>query len=118
MRTTGLIGLGLVAALMGASPARAAAPEPTTDVTAEPAAAAPEQVEKSARTLTEALRSARPVLLELAALQTEPATAEPPKRRVGPWLKRRWWIPVLAAVAVGLAVQDDSPDGDEGEDGD
>jgi hypothetical protein len=29
------------------------------------------------------------------------------------WLKRHWWVPVLVAGAVVLAVQDDSPDSDD-----
>lgn len=29
------------------------------------------------------------------------------------WLKRHWWVPVLVAGAIALAVQDDTPDNDD-----
>jgi hypothetical protein len=44
---------------------------------------------------------------------------EPPRRDdggFGRWLRRHWWVPVLAAGAVALAVQDDSPDSGEDDD--
>ena len=37
--------------------------------------------------------------------------AAPKQRSFGRWLKKYWYVPVLAAAAVGVAVADDDSDG-------
>lgn len=49
-----------------------------------------------------------------AARQDDPDVGQ--GNRTWRWLKRHWWVPVLVAGAVALAVQDDTPD--DGEDDD
>lgn len=47
---------------------------------------------------------------EEAAVQEAEDRAAPPKKGFKRWLKRRWWIPVLVAVAVGAVALDDGSD--------
>ena len=48
----------------------------------------------------------------------DPADQMKPKKSFGRWLKKHWYVPVLAAVAIGVAIgDDDSGDNDaSGED--
>ena len=49
--------------------------------------------------------------------QATPNSELPRKRGgVGRWLKKRWWVPVLAAVAIGVAINDSGDDDRGGED--
>lgn len=43
-------------------------------------------------------------------VQTSPAEGGSKKRGAGRWLKKYWWVPALAAVAIGLAVDDGDTD--------
>lgn len=44
---------------------------------------------------------AQAVPQQTSAVQAAPATKD---KKSGSWLKRHWWVPVLAAAAVGVAV--------------
>lgn len=44
------------------------------------------------------------------AMQSQTA---PKRKGFGRWLKRHWYVAVLAAGAVALALQDDTPDSDD-----
>ena len=55
-------------------------------------------------------------LAEAAAEAQAERGAMPQRSGFGRWLKKRWWVPVLVAVAVGLAVSDDDDQGEDDDD--
>ena len=66
-------------------------------------------------------RSLREVAMQVSAQEAgaDPADQmKPEKKGFGRWLKKHWYVPVLAAVAIGVAIgDDDSGDNDaSGED--
>jgi hypothetical protein len=55
-------------------------------------------------------------LAQVAAQQTPDPEVAPVKEKKGGWLKKHWWVPVLAAVAVGVAIGGGGDDDVGGED--
>jgi hypothetical protein len=52
-------------------------------------------------------------LSQVAAQQEVAEQATPKKGKTGRWLKKHWYVPVLAAIAIGVAVGGSS-DNDQG----
>lgn len=50
-------------------------------------------------------------LEQVNAQNTLSDSAKPKKGRFGRWVKKHWYVPVLAAAVIGVAVTDDGADG-------